>query len=110
MPGIDNPPIVGQDRFESINRVSITPLEVMTVGFCVNKKVLAGLAVVALATLVAAPNLFLSLLPLLLLTACPLSMLFMGRAMMGGHREAVSEQTAPRDLDPAPGRGTTLQS
>ena len=70
-------------------------------GFCFNKKVLAGLAVVALGILVVAPNLFLGMLPLLLFAACPLSMLFMGKAMMGGQRGAVSERAASGGLDPA---------
>ncbi len=50
-----------------------------------NKKVIGGLAVVGLGIFTVAPNLFVSALPLLLVAACPLSMLFMGKAMMDGN-------------------------
>ena len=50
-------------------------------GMCLNWKVLAGLAVVAVSIFVVAPQLALSALPILLLLACPLSMLFMMRGM-----------------------------
>ncbi|MGH2532800.1 MAG: heavy metal-binding domain-containing protein [Thermomicrobiales bacterium] len=59
---------------------------------CFNKKVIGGLAIVALGVLVVAPNLFLTALPLLLVAACPLSMLLMGRAMMGGGQRAAQNQ------------------
>ena len=48
-------------------------------GFCINRKVVAGLAVVAVILL--APSLVGAVLPVLLLAACPLSMLFMMRGM-----------------------------
>ncbi len=51
---------------------------------CFNWKVLAGLAVVGLGVWVVAPNLVGAALPLLILAACPLSMLFMARGMQGG--------------------------
>lgn len=50
---------------------------------CLNPKVLAGLAVVGVGVLVFAPNLAAAALPLLIVLACPLSMLFMMRAMRG---------------------------
>lgn len=50
-------------------------------GMCLNWKVLAGLAVVAVGLFVVAPQLALSALPILLVLACPLSMLFMMRGM-----------------------------
>lgn len=53
-------------------------------GMCLNWKVLAGLAVAGLGVLVVAPHLALSVLPVLLFAACPLSMLFMMRGMGQG--------------------------
>jgi hypothetical protein len=53
-------------------------------GMCLNWKVIAGLAVVGLGIWVVAPNLMGAALPLLLLAACPLSMLFMMWGMRGG--------------------------
>ena len=50
---------------------------------CFNWKVLAGLAGVGLGVYVAAPELALSALPLLLMAACPLSMLLMAKGMGG---------------------------
>lgn len=50
---------------------------------CFNWKVLAGLAAVGVGIYVVAPELTLSALPLLLLAACPLSMLFMMKGMGG---------------------------
>ena len=59
---------------------------------CFNKKVLIGLAVVAVGVLLAAPELLGRALPLLFLAACPLSMVLMMRAMggMGANKEAVA--------------------
>lgn len=48
---------------------------------CFNPKVLAGLALVALAVWVYAPGAFLAVLPFLVLALCPISMIFMGRMM-----------------------------
>ena len=53
-------------------------------GMCFNWKVLAGLAAVGLGVWIVAPNLIGAALPLLLLAACPLSMLVMARGMQGG--------------------------
>lgn len=50
---------------------------------CFNKQVLIGLGVVALGVLAVAPRLPGAVAPLLLLAACPLSMLFVMRAMYG---------------------------
>ena len=52
-------------------------------GMCLNWKVLAGLAVVGLIVLVVAPQFIWAALPILLVAACPLSMLFMMRGMAG---------------------------
>lgn len=48
---------------------------------CFNPKVLAGLTLAALALFIYAPKLALAALPLLLLAACPLSMLLMMSSM-----------------------------
>lgn len=48
---------------------------------CFNKKVIGALAVVGLGILAFAPNLIGAALPLLLVAACPLSMLLMMRGM-----------------------------
>src|SRR5260370_42554159 len=71
---------------------------------CLNWKVVAGLAVVALGVWVFAPNLILAALPLLVVAACPLSMLIMmrGRSNMsnmntmqgGGHPQPAGDQRA----------------
>ncbi|MDP9383461.1 MAG: DUF2933 domain-containing protein [Chloroflexota bacterium] len=54
-------------------------------GMCFNWKVIAGLAVVGLGIWAVAPGLAAAALPLLILAACPLSMLLMMRGMQGGH-------------------------
>ena len=48
---------------------------------CLNKNVLIGLAAVAVALLVLEPSWLLTALPLLILAACPLSMMIMMRHM-----------------------------
>jgi len=55
-------------------------------GMCMNWKVLVGLGVVGLGVWAVAPNLIGAAVPLLLLAACPLSMILMMRGMggMGG--------------------------
>jgi hypothetical protein len=50
---------------------------------CLNWKVVAGLAVVALAVVVVAPQYIWATLPLLIVVACPLSMIFMMRGIHG---------------------------
>lgn len=55
------------------------------VGMCLDPRVIAGLAVVGLVTWALAPGFVWAILPLLLLAACPLSMLFMMRGMQGSH-------------------------
>ena len=50
---------------------------------CLNWKVLAGLGVVGLGIYLVAPELVAAALPILLLAACPLSMIFMMKAMHG---------------------------
>ncbi|MET9836078.1 DUF2933 domain-containing protein [Streptomyces sp. NPDC006385] len=46
---------------------------------CINKKVLAGLGIVAVGVLLLKPAWFVAALPLLILALCPLSMVFMMR-------------------------------
>jgi len=62
-------------------------------GMCLNWKVLVGLAVVGVFVLIVNPRIGLALVPLLLLAACPLSMLFMMRGM-----QRTSSSTAPTSL------------
>lgn len=52
-------------------------------GMCLNWKVIAGLAIAALGVWVLAPQLLAAALPVLILAACPLSMLLMMRGMGG---------------------------
>ncbi|MBA2316427.1 MAG: DUF2933 domain-containing protein [Euzebyales bacterium] len=59
---------------------------------CLNKKVLLGLGAAAVGVLLLAPQWLGAALPLLLLAACPLSMVFMMMAMRGGGRRAVPTQ------------------
>lgn len=69
---------------------------------CLNPKVLAGLAVVGVGVLVFAPNIAASVLPLLIVLACPLSMLFMMRGMRGqmngSTNGAACEHCAPQQV------------
>lgn len=51
---------------------------------CINKRVVIGLAAVAVGILVVAPQAFVAALPLLIVLVCPLSMMFMMRGMSGG--------------------------
>jgi hypothetical protein len=53
---------------------------------CLNWNVVAGLAVLGLGIWVVAPNLVWAALPVLVVLACPLSMLFMMRGMGGSQR------------------------
>jgi Protein of unknown function (DUF2933) len=57
---------------------------------CLNWKVVAGLAVVGVIVGIVAPKLLLGAIPLLILAACPISMLF----MMGGMKGARETQNA----------------
>ena len=59
---------------------------------CLNWRVVAGLAVVGLGTWVVAPNLVWATVPVLLVLACPLSMLLMMRGMGGAQCATQTEQ------------------
>lgn len=61
---------------------------------CINWKVVGALALVGLAVFAVAPNLVGAALPLLVLAACPLSMLVMMRAMSRGGRCQTSSDAA----------------
>jgi hypothetical protein len=63
---------------------------------CLNRKVLAGLAAVGVGIYFVTPDLVLAALPILLLAACPLSMLLMMWAMRGGPSE---DQQASQEAD-----------
>lgn len=63
-------------------------------GMCFDRRVLAGLALVAVGLWVVAPQLVLAALPLLLLAACPLSMLFMSRMTMRESNDAAVKPNA----------------
>jgi hypothetical protein len=63
---------------------------------CLNWKVLAGLAAVGVGIYFVAPDMVLAALPILLLAACPLSMLLMMWAMRGGPSE---DQQASQEAD-----------
>lgn len=64
-------------------------------GMCFNWKVLAGLAAVGVGIWIIAPNLAAAALPLLIVLACPLSMLLMMRGMQGGQCGAQPAEPSP---------------
>lgn len=61
---------------------------------CLNRKVLAGLAAVGVGIYLAAPGLVVAALPILLLAACPLSMVLMMWGMQRGQRH---DQQVPQE-------------
>ena len=61
---------------------------------CLNWKVLAALAIVGGGIYAVAPGLMAVALPILLLAVCPLSMLFIMKAMQGDGRESGSQSPA----------------
>jgi hypothetical protein len=69
---------------------------------CLNWKVVAGLAVVGLIVWVVAPQFVWAALPVLLVAACPLSMLFMMRGMSGGANQRAAQ---PLETNEPPGIG-----
>lgn len=75
---------------------------------CINKNVVAGLAVVGLGIWWMAPEAIGAALPLLLIAICPLSMVFMMKAMnnMGGQQQGQStgDVTSPGGSTVPPGQ------
>jgi hypothetical protein len=72
--------------------------------FCIDWKVVAGLAAVAVGIFLVQPRLFISALPVLLVAACPLSMVLMMWGMRGmgqsAPRAVAAQQQADRELTP----------
>jgi len=68
-------------------------------GMCINKRVVVGVGIVALALLALSPRLLASLGPVLVMAICPLSMVFMMRAMGGRHDAEPSTPATPGDRD-----------
>lgn len=66
--------------------------------FCIDWKVIAGLATVALAFFLFQPRLFTAALPVLLVAACPLSMLLMMWGMRGMGQPTPTPTTAPQQV------------
>ena len=62
------------------------------IDMCLNWKVVAGLAVVGVGVWIVAPNLVWAAVPILLVLACPISMLFMMRGMGSGRHDVQPEQ------------------
>ena len=75
-------------------------------GRCLNWRVVAGLAVVGVIVLVVAPQFLWAALPLLIVAACPLSMLFMMRGMAASRSQA-SSQPSLMQGDSLPAGGLT---
>ncbi|MGH9243084.1 MAG: DUF2933 domain-containing protein [Acidimicrobiales bacterium] len=71
---------------------------------CFNRKVLIGLAAVAGGVLLLAPQAFGAALPLLVVLACPLSMVFMMRGMAGGQSCSTDKS---EEISTAAGAGAT---
>src|SRR5712692_2228708 len=65
---------------------------------CLNWKVVAGLAVVGVIVWAVAPQFLVGAIPLLIVAACPLSMLFMMRGMQGGREKTASPSGQIRPL------------
>lgn len=64
---------------------------------CFNKKVVAGLAIAGLGIYLFAPNVFGAALPLLILAACPLSMIVMMRMMPGSENRSCAAGKSQTD-------------
>ncbi len=89
-------PLASPVNSTSMSSQRTSPLKAIwdCVQMCLNWKVLVGLAVVGLAVWVVAPHLVLAALPLLLIVACPLSMLMMMGRMRGGQPVQVNQSPA----------------
>ena len=76
-------------------------------GMCLNRKALVGLVAIGLGVWAVAPNLIGAAVPLLLVAACPLSMLFMMRGMGGGQCASQPQQSGEAQR-PTEVRGVAL--
>lgn len=76
-------------------------------GMCLNWKALVGLVAIGLGVWAVAPNLIGAAVPLLLVAACPLSMLFMMRGMGGGQCASQPQQSGEAQR-PTEVRGVAL--
>ena len=65
---------------------------------CINKRVVAGLAAVALVVFALSPRLLGGLAPVLIMAACPRSMLLMMRGMSGRDQDAPAAVGGDRQL------------
>ena len=65
---------------------------------CINKRVVVGLAAIALVVFALSPRLLAGLAPVLIVAVCPLSMLLMMRGMTGRDQEAPSAAGDDRQL------------
>ena len=70
--------------------------------FCIDWKVVAGLAAVAVGIWLVQPRLFISALPVLLVAACPLSMVLMMWGMRSMGQSAPPAVAAPHRVPVAP--------
>ncbi len=79
---------------------------------CFNWKVAAGLTAAGVAVFAFAPNLIGAALPLLIIAACPLSMVVMVRAMSGGSRcdPASNGTDSESNTDATPSEVARLQA
>ncbi len=78
-------PLTSAEPAQVITNASPQRASVLSLfGMCLNWKVVAGLAVVGVVVWIVAPRFVLGAIPLLLLAACPLSMVFMMRGKQGG--------------------------
>ena len=83
-----------QSRTNMISTPSESPKPATLAGLhlCLNWKVVGGLALVGVGIWIVTPNLIWAALPVLVVLACPLSMLFMMRGMGGGQCAVQPEQ------------------
>ena len=77
---------------------------------CFNPKVLGGLALTALAVFLFAPGASSAVLPLLVMAACPLSMVLMMRAMSGGQNSSRGSHAGQEHQTDAPGVGSSMSA
>jgi UPF0716 family protein affecting phage T7 exclusion len=90
--GADKEPVLKEYRVPSEE----DPKKMKMLKMCLNPKVLAGLAVVGVGIYLFAPGLLAEAVPILLLAACPLSMLLMMWAMQRtpGQDQQTTQETA----------------